>query len=361
MAAAHTRPKPLRSILAVFAVLVLAVAGCADEGAAPADDTAGDDPGEEPDTAEAEAFYEGETLTIVVPFSPGGGYDTYARMLAPYMEEETGANVVVENQEGAGGLLAINQLLTDRSEGLRIAIMNAIGAGGAAIADAEGPEFELDELSYIGRVGQEPHLLVVGADTSYESFDDVVAADAFRFGSTGPGGADFVNPSVLIETFDLDAEIITGFEGSSENELAVTRGDVDGMTGDFDSRIGAVEDGDHRPLLLINDERHDVLPDVSTILEEDLDDDQRTIVEAHLDLLALGRPFVAPPDVPADRLQFLREALERAMNNPELIEESESQGRPLGYLSGEEMDELVESLLDAPEEYREVLERAYEG
>lgn len=318
--------------------------------------------GDDSDTAgDAAAFYEGETLTLVVPYSPGGGYDSYTRMLAPFIEEETGANVVVENQEGAGGLLAINDLLTDTSGGLRIAIMNAVGSGGATIAGAEGPAFELDELAYVGRVGQQPHLVVTASTSPFESFDDVVEAESFRFGSTGPGGADFVNASVLISLFDLNSEIITGFEGSSENALAVTRMDVDGMTGDFDSRIGAVEDGDHRPLLLIGEERRDEVPDTPTILEQDLTDDQLAIAEAHLALLGLGRPFVAPPDIPEERLAYLREVLGRVMENPDAIAEAETQERPLNYLSGAEMDELVQTLMDAPDEYRQVLVEAYEG
>lgn len=339
------RSKPATCALAATAVLALTAASC--------DGGGGGDQGDPAD------FYQGATLTLVVPFSPGGGYDTYTRLLAPYVEAETGADVVVENQDGAGGLLAINELLTDRSEGLRMALMNAVGVGGAVIAGAEGPAFGLDELAYVGRVGQEPHLVVVGAGTPYQTFDDVVGAPGFRFGSTGPGAADFVNASVLIQLFGLQAEIITGFEGSSENELAVTRGDVDGMTGDFDSRIQAVEDGDHRPVLLIGEERRDEVPDTPTILEQDLTAPQRALIDAHLALLAMGRPFVAPPSIPDDRLQFLRDALDRVMSNPDLIAEAEAQGRPLNHLTGEEMDGLVQTLLDVPEDYRQALVSAY--
>jgi tripartite-type tricarboxylate transporter receptor subunit TctC len=352
----RVRSKPVAYVAAALVALLTASCAGADS------DTNAEDPaeaGESVDLDAAAEFYEGETLTLVVPFSPGGGYDSYARMLAPYIEEEIGANVVVENLEGAGGLLAINQLLTDRSEGLRVAIMNAVGVGGAAIAEAEGPAFELDELAYIARIGQEPHLVVVGAQTPYETFEDIASAPDFRFGSTGPGAADFVNSNVLVEVFALDAEIITGFEGSSENELAVTRGDVDGMTGDFDSRIGAVEDGDHRPILLIGEDRRDEVPDTPAVLELDLTDEQRAVVEAHLALLAMGRPIVASPTIPADHLEFLRQAFDRVMNNSDLIAEADTQGRPLNYLPGHEMDDLVQDLLDAPDAYRQTLAIAY--
>lgn len=318
----------------------------------------GDDGG---DLAAGEEFFAGETVTLVVPYSPGGGYDSYARMIAPYLQEELGAsNVVVENEPGAGGLLAINGIVNDDSDGLRIAIMNAIGVAGATIAGAEGADFELDDLAYIGRVGQEPHLWVTGADSEWDSVDQVIEEARFTFGSTGPGAADFVLSSLLIDIFNLDgAEIVTGFEGSSENELAVTRGDVDGMTGDFDSRYPAVEDGDHRPLLVVGPERRDETPDTPAIVELDLDEEQQSLVDATLDLLAMGRPLVTSPRISPDNLAWLRDALQRAMENEDLAAESEETERPLNYLSGEEMDETVQRIQDAPESFRETLVAAY--
>src|SRR5680860_1431098 len=148
-----------RLTLYISFILVLLAAGCggnADEEASgtgtrtegaegPTEETT------EPTATAAEAGdcseLESETITFAVPYDAGGGYDTYARLMAPYLEEEIGATVVVENQPGAGGLLAINSLLTAPADGTTIAIMNAVGSGGAVIADAEGVQFELDELS----------------------------------------------------------------------------------------------------------------------------------------------------------------------------------------------------------------------
>src|SRR3712207_6181171 len=95
---------------------------------------------------------EGETISLVVPYEPGGGYDAYTRLVAPYLEEQTGATIAVENQPGAGGLLALNDLLTEDADGTHLAIMNGVGAGGSSIAGAEGAGFALDDFTYIGRV-----------------------------------------------------------------------------------------------------------------------------------------------------------------------------------------------------------------
>lgn len=355
----------LSAMLTLLLVLMTACGTATEEGSVGSDAAsepaeASEAPAASEGAAECDGL-EGETVTLIVPYSPGGGYDAYARLLAPGLSEQIGAEVIVENQDGAGGLLAINSLVTEEPDGTRIAIMNGVGAGGGALAGAEGVQFELDQLSYIGRVGASYHILSTAADSPYATFDDVRGADGLRYGSTGPGAADFVNGNLLEATFELGMEIITGFEGSEENELAVTRGDVDLMTGDFDSRLPVIENGDHRPLLLIGPEPDPLLPDTPALLELDLDDRQRTLAQFQVDLLDLGRSIVGPPGMPADALGCVRGALAGAVEDPELRAQAESTGRPLSYLPGEEMEALTRRLLEAPEEPRQVLERAYSG
>lgn len=307
------------------------------------------------------AAYEGETISLVVPFSPGGGYDTYARMIAPELAKRLKGEVIVENQDGAGGLLAINSLATAKPDGKRLAIMNAVGAGGAAIAGAPGVKFGIDKLSYIGRVGASFHIFSTSAKSRFNTFDDVRAADGFRFGSTGPGAADFVNVQMLKAIFRLDAEIITGFEGSEENELAVTSGKVDGMTGDFDSRLPAIRNGDHRPLLLLGPERDPQLPDTPALLELDLTPQQRALARSTVDLLSFGRPIVGPPGIPADRLTCLRTTLQSVLRDKAFTDKAAKSGRPINWMSGADVDRLVERLLNAPPEFRSILKNAYAG
>lgn len=328
--------------------VALLVAGCGG--------TDGGDSGGDP-----ASFFEGETITFVVPFSPGGGYDSYARLIAPYLEDELGATVVVENQEGAGGLLAINNLLTQEPDGLTIAIMNGPGGGGAALADAESAQFELDGLSYLGLFNSEGNMLVVGPNSPYATFEDLLDADNLRIGSTGPGASDYVNANVVTAVFGLDSEIITGFAGSSENALAVTRGDVDMMAADYGSDLPNVQSGDHTPLLALSVEPLPELPDVPLVLDQDLDEANREIMEAHLDLIIdFERPLVAPPGMDPDRLQVLRDAISAIAENPEFEEDAISQGRSVEFSDGAETDELVQELLDAPAAYIDLITQAYQ-
>ena len=359
MSTARSRTRLLRPMpLLVSSVLVLAACGSGgSEETAPAAEPA--EGASEAPAADACAALEGETITLVVPYSPGGGYDSYARLIGPTLGEKVGATVVVENQPGAGGLLALNNLLTADADGTTLAIMNGIGAGGASIAGAEGAAFALDELSYIGRVAGDAQMIVSAGDGPYETWDDVVAAEEFRFGSTGPGASDFVTPSLLISVFDLNAELVTGFEGSSEVELSLLQGDVDAMSGQLDSRQAALESGDQQALVTFDREPAEIAPDTPTVLELDLTPEQEELIEAHLNLLDVGRPLVGPPDIDADALECLRTGLEETVTDPELVEEAETTERPFNYLSGEELEVAISGLLDAPEAYVTVLTESF--
>ena len=360
----------------LVALLLLAACGDDPEQAAPevTEEAAAEQPGtdeptaEEPTAAATTAAgedgcteLEGATVTFVVPYTPGGGYDTYARMITPFLEEQLGATVVVENQPGAGGLLAINNLLTVPPDGTTIAIMNGVGAGGAEIADAEGVQFDLGELSYVGRVASEPTVVVSATSGPHDTFEQVLEAEDLQIGSTGPGAQDFVTAHVMNALFeDLDARIVSGFAGSSEVALALLQGEVDLMSGSLDSRLGGIEGGDEQPLLLMARERaEERIPDTPTLVELDLDQRQQELVPPYLSLLELGRPVVAPPGVPEDTLTCLRTALADALSDPELLEQAEQQQRPIAFLSGEEMDELVDTVTSAPEEFREIIAEAY--
>jgi tripartite-type tricarboxylate transporter receptor subunit TctC len=281
-------------------------------------------------------------------------------MVAPTLAEKLGAEVIVQNQPGAGGLLALNNLRTADADGTVIGIMNGIGAGGASLAEAEGADFRLDELSYLGRLAGDAQMIVSAGEGPYQTWEDVQASTGFRFGSTGPGASDYVTPSMLIAMFDLQgATLVPGFDGSSEVEVALLQGNVDGMSGQLDSRRAALESGDQTALITVDRERADIAPDTPTLLELDLTEEQTELAEAHLNLLDLGRPLVGPPDMDEDALTCLRTALGEAVEDPELQREAEEQQRPLNYLSGEELDEVVDGLLNAPESYLQVLRDSF--
>lgn len=352
------------ALAATAAILLTACSGDAepaddaqDAQAAESSETAED--ASEPEGAEGDGPLAGATIDWLIPYDPGGGFDTYARLIAPYLEEELGAQQVVPvNKPGAGGLLAINTLYnTAEPDGRTIAIMNGGASAGAVIAGSENVQFEFDELTMIGLAASDPNMVVTSPDSDFQTWEDVLEADReIRFASTGVTSADYIAPSVLTAAFGIETDIITGFKGSSESELSVIRGETDMMTGGISSRAASLEAGETVPLVYMGPERHPDYPDTPTVFEF-VDDgtEAQQILEADVSRSLITRIVVAPPDVDEAIASELQNAFKRALENPELVEKAEAAGRPLDYASPSELEDRLEAVLNAPEPYQQLL------
>jgi tripartite-type tricarboxylate transporter receptor subunit TctC len=354
--------------LPLAAAGLLALAGCGgDDGQDAADAAAPGTPTSEA-TADAagcgsgDTSLAGKTVRLVVGTDPGGGYDAYARMIAPHLAEQLGGEVVVENEPGAGGLKAVNSLLAGKKDGTHLMIMNAQGNVSSRIAGVQGANFDIDALSYIGRVASEPEIITGAVDGPYKSWDDVVAADDNpKIGTTGLGSAAYINGALVNEVFDLGGELITGYDSASEAELGLVSGDVQLLPGNQSSRLEQIEAGDAIALLVLDAERSEELPDIPTILEQDLSAEDQDLVEAHNALGEIGRPLIGPPGLEEEALNDLRQAMQCAFESEELQSEAEESGRPISYLTGEETQALAEEVASPPQQYEEFLKKAYEG
>ncbi len=312
------------------------------------------------DAEEGGAFYEGKTLDLVVPYDPGGGYDLYARTMAPFLDECLGAKVVVKNEPGAGSLLATNTTAKAGADELRIQMVNSVGATSAQIAGAEGVLFDMAEFSVIGRLATAPDTVVTAADSEFESFEDMIGSDRpVRFAATGPGSNEYIAANVLSAIYDFPVEVVTGFGGSGESRLAVVKGDADAHASTWDSALEAIDAGDVRPLVVASDEPVELLPDAPVVTEfEPESEEGQALLESLVQLETLGRGLVAPPGVPEEQLTELREGFECATDNEELATEL-GEERPLDVLTGDEYEELLGSVLDASPELTTVLEESF--
>jgi tripartite-type tricarboxylate transporter receptor subunit TctC len=308
----------------------------------------------------AESCYDGETATFVVPYAPGGGYDTIARAFAPALEEQLGAKVVIENQPGAGGLTAANTLFTEKADGLTFAIVPSVGLLGATLAEVQGVSFDPLDFTFIGRVAPDERLMTVGPESGIEGPEDIPGA--LRFASTGPGGADHVDATVVSAILGIDGEVVSGFAGSGETYLAVTSGDVDAVISSVAGQLAGVEAGDQVPVMVVGDERVQDLPDVPALLELDLDDDQVALAEAHSKLQLAGRSIVAPPGVPENCAAELEAAFQAASEDEDVIETLAKTGEHPSFLSGEDLEKVYRTVLeDSPEDYVALLKEAFAG
>ncbi len=313
------------------------------------------------ESEEAASFYAGETVDLVVPYDPGGGFDVYARAIAPYLGDCLGAEVVVKNEPGAGGLLATNATAVADPEERRLMIMNTAGFAAAQIAGAEGVQFDLSEFSHVGRIAGAPTALVVASDSDIASFDDILASDdPVRFVATGPGSEGYIAATGLAEAYGFPIEVITGFPGSGEARTAVVAGDADVMALTFDSLLGAIAAGEVRPVVLVDEEANELLRDTPPITDFAAPDDRAEgLVDSLVELGESGRSIAAPPGLPEERLSELRDAFTCAMENEELLAEFESQKRPVDVVEGEEYAQQVQELLDASPEFEATLKESF--
>jgi tripartite-type tricarboxylate transporter receptor subunit TctC len=305
--------------------------------------------------------FSGARMDFVVPYEPGGGYDTYARAMAPYFEECLDATVVVQNEPGAGGLVATNQTAAASATENRFQIVNTVGLVSAEIAGEEGANFALDDLNWLGRVAAPANVMVVGNDSPFQSFEDVVGAgEDVRFVAQGPGANDFLAPNILGAAYDFPFEVVTGFAGSPEARAAVIAGDADAHILPVDSQLDAIEAGDVVPVVTIDEEPDPLLPDVPTIYDAaPPEGDAQEIIDNLVALGQTGRALIASPQMPEERVTALREAFQCAAENEELVTELEEQQRPLALLDGEETAALVSEVLESPEEFQQLVSDSF--
>ncbi len=331
----------------------LALTGCTAPGAQGSSANA--------DTAEVCSSFKGKTVELVIPYSAGGGYDVLSRILVPGLENALGATVIPLNKPGAGGLLAINQLTAAPADGTQIAIVNGTGAAAAILAGAEGPKFGFDDLSYIGRVAVDDLVVTTNAKSDYQSWEDVMESEGFRFGSTGRGSSDYIVANALIQAFDLKgAEVVVGFNSQAEADLALIQGNVDAIAGPLDSRRASIKSGETTAALSFADEAPADAADATVFSDLDLSEDAQGIIDGVKLLTEYGRPLVAPAGMNEETLGCLQNALGAAMEDPEVLEQAEKMQRELSYLPGKELEtEVVPKFDKLSKDFIDVLKASY--
>lgn len=323
------------------------------------------DSGREPQPGAA-GFYDGRNIRWIVPYIPGGGYDEYGRLLAPYIEKYTGARVDIVNLPGAGGMRGVNELYNASNDGLTIGMINGSALVTNEIAGIQGADYEIAEFEFLGRVVSDPRVFAVSVDSGYESIEEIwQSGNQLKIGATGLGGSTYVDAVITNEAFNLPLDVIHGFDSSAVVRQAMLRGDIIGTWGSWGSALDAVGTGRDSVVLQSGQQRIQELPDVPTAFElvDQTSDPERTraILTAWENLHAIGRPIAAPPGTPPDRVEFLSEAFYKALHDPELLADAERAGRPIRYASAEEMRQFVVAATVMPDEIRQLFVRAIRG
>lgn len=311
------------------------------------------------------SFFSGQTVELVVPFNPGGGFDLYGRMVAAHMGPKLGAeSMIVRNQPGAGGLLATNQIWNAPADGLLIQVMNASGMIASELGGAPGVAYESAGFSWIGRITEEPDVVTVGFDSEIDSIEALQALSAerpVRIGSTGLGDDDYISAQIMTMIFDLNSEIIVGFSGAPEVYASLARGEIDIFSSSYGSASRAQTSESAKILWLFEAEPDEDFPDYPAI-GEFLEGDNLALVKASADVGFGSRALAGPPGMSADRLQCLRDAFDATMTDPAFLADAIARNLPVGPYSGEGLAEVIAGLMEnPPAAYIEILRESYQN
>jgi tripartite-type tricarboxylate transporter receptor subunit TctC len=262
-------------------------------------------------TATPADFYEGETIDLIVSDNAGSESDLLARVIASYLERDTGASVVVTNRRGAGGLDGVNYLYGSDADGLTLGVTSAFKFVANDVLDEPAAAYDIEEFSYIMVFGNEPLYLFVSPYGPYQAVSDLLGGENLKIGAGSPSGPISLGGLTVIELLDLDAKVVTGLSGDAARALATRRGEVVGYVSSMPTVKSSLESGLVKPLFALSTERNPLTPDVPAIAElVDLSDEDLDLVDLWETALVGGmRIFAAPPDVPQDRLAFLHDVV----------------------------------------------------
>jgi tripartite-type tricarboxylate transporter receptor subunit TctC len=303
-----------------------------------------------------EQFYKGKQIQIVVGSSAGGGYDTYARLLARHLGDHIPGNpsVVVQNMSGAG---------SNRAAGYVYSIAPKDGTAAGAIFPGAilqpllgGPpvQHEPAKFTYLGNANSDVYVCFVRADAPVKTFRDAMSTELV-VGASGGGATTRDFPVMLNNVLGTRFKLVMGYPGSREITMAMERGEVQGVCGIGWTGIEILypewfAKGTIKPLVQLSVKGHRDLHarKIPTALEFARKDDERKVMDLVFSQGVFGRPYVLPPGVPPDRAAALRKAFMAAFADPRLLAEAKKMNFDVEPMSGEDMQALVTRLYATP-------------
>jgi len=303
---------------------------------------------------EAEPFYRNRTLTIGSPNSPGGGYDIYLRALARHLAKYIpgNPNIIVQNVPAAGGMALANQLYnTVPKDGSYFGMVR-----GTAIQEEvyKSPQvqFQGRRFAWIGNMNSDRDACIVAAGSGVHGVGDLYTHEIIA-GASGVGAQSYSFPVVYRKLLGMKIKVISGYPGTPERLLALQRGEITGACGISLSLLRAqfsrlMDEGKIRLIAqgaLTGDVRY---PDLPNILDQAKTPELRQALEFLYLPLALGRSLAAPPEIPADRLDVLRAAVFRTMQDPDFLADARKLEIDIEPMNAADTKAMVERLFATP-------------
>jgi tripartite-type tricarboxylate transporter receptor subunit TctC len=293
------------------------------------------------------AFYKGKTISAIIGYPPGGGYDVYMRALARHISRHIPGNPVVvpRNMPGAGSLVAANNIYnTAAKDGTVIGIFASSTLFSVKLGETKG-NFEIDKFTWIGNMDQTIGTCVVHKRANIASFKELFAKKT-TFGASGPSAVNNTHARGFNALLGTQIQIVNGYPSSTDVSLAMSRGEVDGGCGYAlsslkTSRRQDWESGEIRVIIQTGFEKSDELKDVPHVYDFAKTEDDKRVMHLIYGTHALGRPISAPPDVPVDRVKALRDAFNATMKDPVFLAESNKQDMPIDPWTGDQTEQVI--------------------
>ena len=315
---------------------------------------------------DAAAFYKGKTIHWIVPYNPGGGYDAYSRLIAPYMEKYTGGKIDIVNTPGSGGMKGAVEIFNSPADGTYVGIINGSAMVTNQLAEIKGANYKVGEYSYLGRIVSDPRVFAVGTNSGIKSFEDMQTnGKTTVVGATGLGGSTYVDAVIIGDVFNMDQKVVHGFDRSGDIRTAILRGDVQAMWGSLGSNLKSINSGDLKIVLYADDEKRPIYgdaPSIWDVAKKTKDPARATkILKSWQALNDVGRPVAGPPGIPADRLAFLQAAFDKVMHDPEFVAAAKKNKRDLLFASGDKTLQIAKDATDLEPDIKALFVKAIRG
>jgi len=301
-------------------------------------------------------FYKGKTVEVYIGYSAGGGYDVYGRILARHMGKHIPGNptLVVKNMEGAGSLRLANWIYNAApKDGTAFGIIGR-GAAFDPLFGNKAAQFDANKYSWIGSMNNEVSVCVSWKDSGVTKFEDLLTKELV-VGGTGPSADTDQFPKIMNGVLNTKFKIITGYPGGNDVSLAMQRGEVKGRCGWSWSSVVATQEQWYKDktinvLVQLSLNKHGDLPHVPLIMDLAKTKEQKQILRLVFARQVMGRPFVAPPDLPADRVAALRNAFMATVKDKEFLAEAEKAKLEIQAVSGEDLQAVIKEAYETSPE-----------
>jgi tripartite-type tricarboxylate transporter receptor subunit TctC len=300
----------------------------------------------------AQDYFKGKTFTVVVGFSPAGGYDTYARNVARYIGNHIPGNptVIVQNMPSAGSLTAVRYLnLTAPKDGTVMTIFNS-GMVTQSIVQPQKINVDFRQYAWVGVVTPDYRVCYGYGPNGPKIWDEMMHREEFILGSTGKASGNYINGATLREVFHAPVKQILGYPGSAEQRLAIEQGSLDGDCGSYSSiPVDWISKGLAHPFVRFTEQRPAEIPESAPYIGTfATSDEQKQLLHVLNGGDEVGRSFIMSKQVPADHLAIVRKAFDDTMSDPAFLAAMAKEQIPVHPLTGDQATKIVDELVGAP-------------